>query len=368
MRNGVSEVMSLQQSWTDENTPEMKRRGVLIRNDIPSWLRSYKTQLREAAGLLEADFRVEGRDGTGRKTEIPWVRFFSVAHSPTATEGWYCVYLFDAPGEALYLALAHGATRIVDSEFKPRSDAELHGLVTWAGGLLKDELATMSRITTSINLNGKTRLSVAYAKCVVAAFRYERNSLPTDSEMLADAIAFSALLGKVYEAQDLGRAPETVDPAVAATLSAVERVSNPLRDRTTGQGFGLNAAERKAVELQAMKLATEQLMAQGYQVKDVSATKSFDLLAKNADGKELYVEVKGTTSGPDCILLTTNEVALHQLHYPDNALIIVHGINLDRSAHAPTGSGGSILTFKPWKIDETHLVPLSFRYTVPAQI
>ena len=75
----------------------MQRRGALIRQEIPRWL---VTQLGDDALKNQRySFRVQGRDGTGRKTEIPWIRVYDRDHSPNAREGWYCVFLFHARGE-----------------------------------------------------------------------------------------------------------------------------------------------------------------------------------------------------------------------------------------------------------------------------
>lgn len=367
MRSSAYEVMALQDSWSDKNTHEMQRRGIIIRNEIPAWLQSRREKLKEAMGSVGSDFAVEGRDGTGRKTEIPWVRFYSEAHSKHATDGWYCVYLFDAAGEAFYLALAHGSTRFVDGEFKPRSNTELQSLVAWASGLLGNELTATPKVVRSIDLGGKTKLSPAYARSTVAAIRYTKDNLPDDQQFLRDAVVFAALLGKIYEAQDLGRAPEAAPPELAAALQALDEVSNPLKRRKGGQGFGLSAQERKAVELHAMGLATKHLSSHGYEVKDVSGSESFDLQATDHKGGKVYVEVKGTTAGPDSIVLTSNEVALHKRQYPNTALIVVHGISLERSSKPPLTSGGMLLVLQPWKVEEDRLTPLSYRYELPVQ-
>lgn len=366
MRTEALKVMALQPSWTDKNTPEMQARGTLIRSDIPAWLRSHQSELAHALGSSGSDLMIEGRDGTGRKTEIPWVRFCSGSHSPSATEGWYCVYLFESKGEALYLCLIHAATRFLDGEFKPRSDDELLNLVTWARNRLHDQVQGNPRIVEAIELNGSTKLGPSYERSTALAIRYTVDELPSNETLLADAIAFAGLLGVIYDSQDTGQAPEAVTPEVAAAMQLVDEVAKPLRKRKgTGQGFGLTAGERRAVEVCAMSRAVTYLNERNYTTKDVSATESYDLLATDTNGQEYVVEVKGTTSGPNEVVLTTNEVRVNQARYPHTFLIVVHGVRLDRSLSPPTASGGDLLVVHPWKIDNQGLTPLSYRYQVP---
>ncbi len=49
--------------------------------------------------------------------------------------------------------------------------------------------------------------------------------------------------------------------------------------------------------------------------------------------------------------------------YPHNALAIVHSIVLDRSVEPPVASGGVLVVEQPWAIDQTDLVPISYKYS-----
>ena len=106
MRELLREVLNLQPRWSHTNTADMQRRGVLVRQDIPAWLRGRSEALAKLLGPAGLDCDVEGRDGTGQKSEIPWVRVFSRSRSPSANEGWYCGYLFRSDGTGVYLCLA----------------------------------------------------------------------------------------------------------------------------------------------------------------------------------------------------------------------------------------------------------------------
>lgn len=170
MRNLLSEVIELQHHWSSKNTDQMKRRGIAIRRELPVALQDIAPGLAMAAGLTPADLGFEGSDGTGRKTEIPWVRFFSMARSPNAREGWYCVYLFHAMGDGVYLCLGHGSTVYEGGEFVPRAPSELAALVGWAKHVLDGRLASMKNVKLAISLGARTSdLGPAYENGTAAA-------------------------------------------------------------------------------------------------------------------------------------------------------------------------------------------------------
>lgn len=364
MRELAAEVLDLQRQWTDKNTPAMKRRGEVIRAAIPAWLRTFDLDIRKSMGASGTDLGFEGRDGTGRKTEIPWTRFYSKSRSPNAREGWYCVYLFHALGDGFYLSLGHGSTRYEAGEFQPRSAAELGGYVNWARQTLGSKIREVPNIQTEIDLGArKSDLGAAYALGTVAAIWYPRASIPSTGQLQSDVLRMAELLGLLYDQQDLGREPEAVSPEVAASLEAVNAIARPL-SRGRGQGYGLTAEERKSVELQAMSVARISLEGMGYDVEDVSASQSFDLKATRGE-EELVVEVKGTTGRAADILLTAAEVALHQSVYPNNALLVVSEINLDRSGKKPRASGGTLRQIQPWRIEADALTPSAYRYALP---
>jgi hypothetical protein len=366
MRELAAEVLELQNQWTDKNTPAMQRRGILIRDQIPGWLNSISSQLQSALGPVGADLSFEGRDGTGRKTEIPWVRFYSESRSPNAREGWYCVYLFHALGDGFYLSLGHGSTRYEGGEFRPRSSQELGTLVSWARRILELQLASVPALVTRISLGArKSDLGPAYADGTVAAIWYPKNAIPEAAALAADARQFAGLLAQVYNQQDLGRLPDSQALDVEAAAAAVEKVAHPLRRRNSaGQGYGLTQQERRIVELHAMAVARKHLEGLGLSVEDVSAMESFDFRAKESD-RELIIEVKGTTGSCEAVLLTAPEVAIRA--YPNNALIVVYEINLDRNRKPPVASGGLLRALTPWRIEPEALMPSAYKYSLPQE-
>ncbi len=131
-----------------------------------------------------------------------------------------------------------------------------------------------------------------------------------------------------------------------------------------GQGR-LSSPERKAVEEAAMQSAIDYFEGKRYQVE--RRGKPYDLLC-TAGKAVLYVEVKGTTGGPEVVFLTAGEVRHAQAHAGQLALYILHGIKLkaDRRGR-PKAQGGHAKILHPWELRDDDLLPLQFQYCVPAQ-
>ena len=93
-------------------------------------------------------------------------------------------------------------------------------------------------------------------------------------------------------------------------------------------------------------------------VEDVSGTASFDLLCRT-DDEMLCVEVKGTTTVGESVILTKNEVGVSR-RFP-YALFLVSETALDRSdPDAPKAGGGRCVLFHPWHDHEHELTPIAF--------
>jgi len=141
---------------------------------------------------------------------------------------------------------------------------------------------------------------------------------------------------------------------------AVELQISPKRRGRAGQGRGLPAPARLAVERLAMDAARAYYEQTWPVVEDVSANRSFDLLCSDGDG-QLHVEVKGTTGDGSSVLLTPNEVLHARSKFPNVALFVLWGVMCDQSdPDAPVASAGTAVVFEPWNIDEHELVPVGF--------
>lgn len=133
---------------------------------------------------------------------------------------------------------------------------------------------------------------------------------------------------------------------------------------STRQGFSASPKLRRAIELYAMAQATEYLINEGWTVSDVSSNKPYDLLC-NRKGVTLFVEVKGTTTIGEQILLTRNEVQHAKNNQPNVALFIVSQVKVEKNGDDDfIVTGGNNNFIHPWVIVEEKLSPLSYSYSV----
>ena len=364
MRDELMEVLLTQTDWSYTNTPEMKRRGLLIRTEIPAQLEDVVAEARQAAAGPD-DLVIEGRDGTGRKSEIPWVRVASESLSPSASEGFYVVYLFSAAGDRVYLCLGQASTRWEHGAFVPRPPEEIAARVAWARQQIGDVLASRDDIARSISLDARTGLGRTYEPVIVAAVGYELDSIPSDDVLLDDWRFMLGLLDRIYigVADANANVPGEPPPDVSDAVSVTNELSAPRRGRPR---LRLSAAERRAIEVHAVETTAHALRAEGWRVRDVGATRSYDLDATK-NGTRRFVEVKGTTSDGTEVVLTTNEVRLHRAEYPHTTLAIVRNITLDSKIEPPKASGGALRFINEWSPADDDLTPIAFTYVVPPE-
>ena len=159
---------------------------------------------------------------------------------------------------------------------------------------------------------------------------------------------------------------QSLDNVDRSTEADIISAIQPRRKASTGQGFELDSAKRRAIELHAVKVATAALETNGWSVEDVGAVRSYDLHARRA-GEELMVEVKGSTGSAETVLLTRNEVDLHRRNHPQTALIIIAEIDLIEEESGWSGRNGQARLIHPWYPDAHDLEPTVYRYRIPGR-
>jgi hypothetical protein len=164
--------------------------------------------------------------------------------------------------------------------------------------------------------------------------------------------------------------PEGLEARLAnltGSSSGVVGGSSPGSDPSpsSGQGRGLSAPQRRAVELRAMELVAERLEGEGWRVNDVSGDNlGYDLRARRGE-EERHVEVKGTIGPGTSVLLTPNEVR-HAREWPDYAaLAVVGGIALLEEDEHWTASGGSEEFFDAWSLGDGELLVDTYEWRLP---
>jgi len=356
----LTRICELQPKYSSNNTPDMQERGKLIRSDLAEAIRTRLPQLRPAFDSVFDDLAVEGSDGKGRKTEAPWVRLFSKTMSPRPTEGFYVVIHFAADGSSVFFTVGCGSTIWNGSDLRPVSDDELARRTGWARSAIEHRWKTLAPFNDSIELGAKASLPQTFERATAIARR-----VPVDllKQVDLERILYDAAerLGEIYLAQ-LGLRDVSQGDQDATEVIAIAR---PFQSSARRQGIGLTAAERKAIEKQAMCLAISYLEGKGFSCQDTSNTESFDLLATKAD-LMIKVEVKGTTSDIcDSILMTKNEVELHRAEKGKTGLIIVSQIKLDRGAPEPRADGGVLEDLLDWDVDKWTAVPVAYQIVRP---
>jgi len=187
----IPEVFDLQHAWSRTNTPEMQRRGTLIRSLIPAAI----SALLPTEGTLPFTPSIEGSDGHGSKARVPWVRIYSATHSPSATNGWYVVLLFAADGSGAYLALESGTTEFVEGHFRLRSRDWLKQRVSWARRALAN--SDTAGLTETIEL-ADPRFGAQYEKGTVAAYPFSAGEDVDDDDFESVLLRLLYLLGELY--------------------------------------------------------------------------------------------------------------------------------------------------------------------------
>ena len=280
--------------------------------------------------------------------------------SPNPRTGFYVVIHFAADGSACFVTIGCGSTVWSGGDLRAISDVELAAKTSWARSVIQQQWKTLMPFTDTIVLGARAPLPKTFEKATAIARKISFEGI--DSSDL-DYLLFTAAerLSTIYLAQLNQR---DVAPGDQDALELVAIVK-PLRRRTRAQGFGLTGPERKVVELRAMFLATQFLESEGFVCDNKSAEESFDILARRGI-QTLKIEVKGTTSDIcDSVLMTRNEVELHRREKSATGLLIVSGIQLDRSDSTPIASGGVVDAMMQWDIDQWVLEPIAFQVRRP---
>jgi hypothetical protein len=335
----------------------MKERAVIVKETIPAWIDSNSSELAAAVGV--DDLFAEGSNGKGRSARVPWSRFGSRLWAPKATEGFYVVYLFDAAGQRVYLSLNQGTTDPGAHAFVSKPVEWILQQIHWARSVLAPWLEELPNGTAPIHLSD-AKLGRDYEGGNIASMAYELGAIPDDAKLFSDAKRFAEGLGMLYRAHNEHPLPKE-QPEVREAEEAADRAA---RNRRVGRraGFRTNAAENKAIESHAIKLARAYYTGEGFEVKELG--KPFDLKVTRP-GLTLTVEVKGTTSDGSGVVLTGGEVRHHAEAFPNNAFVVVREIVLHRGPKSPTASGGHLYELRGWDIDHDALRVISYAYEVP---
>lgn len=368
IQQSIENVFPFQLKYSQSNTPAMQARGDLIRNDIPRQLRSAVYEGKIPNASLIKDYFIEGSDGKGNKNYVPWVRFASESLSPSARIGWYITFLFSSDGSSVWLVIAHASSseggKAISKEVRQK-------LKEWGLSKLPSPKVIDTNLSSSIDLNADgPGLGDIFESTSLFGFQFKKNEVPTDYEILSKVNVLIPHLKTLYDAELSDPTMPSAEPTeIKAAEEAIDEIAGkiPKVRKYSGQGIRGTYKENKAVERRAVDLAISYFRSTNNweSIKDTGDKESYDLLLTNKS-KKMYVEVKGTQSSGDKVFLSKNEVIVQKKFYPNNALVIVSGIKLEK-VEEPKASGGSIKVISPWKIMNNHLTAMAFEYEVPSK-
>ncbi len=142
------------------------------------------------------------------------------------------------------------------------------------------------------------------------------------------------------------------EPEVEETLAVIERASTA--------GYLADPVLRKAIEEHAVHQVIDHFKRAGW-TKITPRGKPYDLLCERAGSSErLYVEVKGSQSAAQSVILTRNEVKHARTHYPHTALAVVSEIEV--IGKPPRCGNGKIKVYQPWQPERAALTCMAFSY------
>jgi hypothetical protein len=365
IQESIEKVFPLQLKYSKSKTPAMQARGELIENEIPSQFRVATNNGKISNTSLIPDLFIEGSNGLGNKNYVPWVRFASKSLSPSARIGWYITFLFGSGGSSVWLVLAHASTteggKAISKEVRQK-------LKEWGLSNLPNPKEIDTKLSLEIDLNSDGRgLGKKFESTSLFGFQFKKSEVPSDSEIFDKINVLIPHLKSLYDAELSDPSMPSAEPAeIKAAEEAIDEIAGkiPKVRKYSGQGIRGTYKENKAVERRGVDLAIDYFKSTNNweTIKDTGDTESYDLLLSNKS-KKMYVEVKSTQSSGDKVLLSKNEVIVQKKFYPNNALIIVSGVKLEKGDEQKA-SGGTLKVISPWKIKNSSLTAMAFEYVV----
>jgi hypothetical protein len=355
----MQKVLDLADHYSSTASPAMSERDEAMRGItgiLRQWVAERAPHLAVQAGGRQSSY-----------SPIPWVRVFDKSYSPKATEGFYLVYLFRPYGSSVYLSLNQGTSVFRSGQMRPTNDWRLLNdrAVRARVELVHEPFAASGQRTINLESGrlptsgSESRQRVqGYEEANVFCWDYLSGQIPAEEKLLDDLEQAVPLLLRLYG----------VDPLPAPSIDLPTQTRQPPSPGQR-QGRMLDSKARQAIEAHAVDAATKYLESL-WHVQDVGKlNRGYDLECRHRhdESMELHVEVKGTMTGGEEVILTRNEVkhVQEQQCSAGHALIVVSSIELHRDPD-PRCSGGAFKINYPWSINGDDLMPIQYAYRVPA--
>ena len=148
--------------------------GTLFRQTLPNELKKL--------AFMDDHYKIQGSIGMGNWATVPWLAIMDKRVTDTTQKGEYVVYLFSEDMSSVYLTLAQGVTvptrdlgKKQGYSYLEQKVAEMRGLLPLQGMKKDDQIFLTS-----------SGLGRDYQVSTVAYYRYDRNNLPDDEQLITD--------------------------------------------------------------------------------------------------------------------------------------------------------------------------------------
>lgn len=172
-----------------------------------------------------------------------------------------------------------------------------------------------------------------------------------------------------FDAGELDVKEEKQQPAFEAMASEADPIdlessenTNKFSESSGPQGYEQDPEMRSAVELYAESIAKEHYVSLGFRVRKFG--KPFDLLCEK-ESESIHVEVKGSRTKLDTVILTINEVSDAENVEWQSDLFVVDQIVVERVGNELVARGGIARVIQKWVPAKEMLAPSQFKYRLP---
>lgn len=343
-------------------------------NQLAQYIRTDTKKIIEASvGLDTTKYRVHGSAGQGQWAVIPWIAVFDLDITKNATQGYYIVYLFTADMKGVYLSLNQGWT-YYENEYGGKLGLEkIHEVASMLQRNLVISEKGFTQEAISLNVpksySPSTQLQAkGYQFGHIAGKYYSGDKMPNDEELRKDLLAMLGLYKQlkiqtnnqykdIYEALNT---PEKAsneiihrpifDENTPVVLTEEELHSTKRQHTRRGKSKSKKRNYQEKEELDCMygrcgekaviAYESERLNRLGrkdlsLRVEQVSLNddgagydiKSFDIVDKFGNYKNIYIEVKTTPSNSqDGFYVSSNELAFAEEHRNEYYLYRVYSL------------------------------------------
>jgi hypothetical protein len=372
----IQAVLATAPDYSRTATPAMRRRDAALA-EMVARLDQVLPELCQGLGLTSLGLRAGSGGHQSSYSPTAWVRIYAPNYSPRAMEGFYLAYLFATDGSAVYLSLMQGTSEYRSGAMRPVNNrGELRARAAEARRSLGDFEGTplMRSATVAMDLTWAATPGVGresrlrtrnYEDANIIALRYPAGMVPPDDDLLQDLSDMLPLLAALYQQpQDPLPADPSPDEVREEGPGAIAK-----RTRQRERDNELDQAVRTAIEKFAEDEAVRAL-GPDWQVERVGHLhRGYDLDCRHQPtGRMLHVEVKGTQTPGEEVVLTRNEVRHHPAHGGDcpaeHALFVLSRVEVTRTP-AVNCAGGTPLLHWDWSPERDALDPTEYSYRVP---